>query len=128
MAQYQLQGLELVFAPSEDSVLLFGGADRSNEGGLNARADLWELKLDCAAGTASWALVLDDDGDSADCGLPPSRNAATFCEVNPPPLLLESSQANDGDPVRYFVLQGGWSPFRKTWAETAFLRVEIGDD
>lgn len=113
---------------SDDSVMLFGGAEKSNKGGLNARADLWELKLDLFAGTGSWSLVLgDNDDDSADCDLPPPRNAATLCEVDPPPALLEA-QDKDDFTGRYFILQGGWAPFIKTWAETFFLRLEMGDD
>jgi hypothetical protein len=134
---------------SDNCVIMFGGAE-ATEQGLNPRADLWALTFDndnnddvnddetndTGISKASWSLLLDDESG------PPPRNAATLSEIDPPPIDMipksthtTSRSTDDNDNAdtdhdnsfikKYFVLQGGWAPFRKTWSETTLLCVEV---
>ena len=63
---------------------------------------------------------------------PPSRNAATLCPIDATKLLpkrivwkesgstLSVAEEDDGS---YFLLNGGWYPFRETYDDIFLLRI-----
>jgi hypothetical protein len=94
-------------ALDDNSILIFGGAQlREEGGGLQGCADLWLLRLDDDRKRGTWELLLTD-------GPPAARNAAT----------LDRIRYDSGDDKSYFVLQGGWEPFQKTWDDVFVLCV-----
>jgi len=100
---------------SSDCVLLFGGAE-TTESGLKGRADLWALHFDADSGIGRWELLIAHDSEGkSDNVLPQPRNAATFSEIE---------VATDAGNGRNFLLQGGWAPFRTTWADSYVLNVQ----
>jgi hypothetical protein len=119
-----------------ETVLLFGGAMPSS-GGLVGLNDVWILNVDLERGVGRWDCLIEnaDDrvGDKSDDTLrPPGRNAATLCPINATKLLLADiiwkasvstssvAEENDGS---YFLLNGGWYPFRKTYDDIFLLRI-----
>lgn len=122
---------------SDGCVILFGGAE-ATEQGLNPRADLWCFDIDIGKGddnddcddtctTGTWSLLLDD-GDG-----PPPRNAATLMPIEADSIKkILGSDFVENDNVtcnsgnkKYFLLQGGWAPFVKTWSEPSILSIEM---
>ena len=94
---------------SDNCVLLFGGAE-TTEVGLNPKGDVWALQFDAQQGTGRWNLVLDEtSGEDA----PAPRNAATLSKIEP---------INDKGGS-FYLLSGGWAPFRETWNDCFVLRV-----
>jgi N-acetylneuraminic acid mutarotase len=88
----------------QDTVLLFGGAERNDESGvLTPLSDVWALFL----GKSQWKLLTNDVNG------PPPRNAATLQEI--------STEPREG---KRFLLTGGWHPFVQTWDDCYVLRVE----
>eukprot|EP01082_Thalassiosira_pseudonana_P011265 g10297.t1 g10297 contig4:1601080-1601520(-) len=106
----------------EDTVLLFGGA-KPGDGGLVGLNDIWTLRVDTKSGKASWTCLVHNtsaDGGNG-CTSPPGRNAATLTRMNANVLPKEFWKRESNDA--YFLLQGGWYPFRKTYNDVFVLRV-----
>lgn len=95
---------------SDSCVLLFGGAESSFEAGLVPKGDVWALEFDSETGKGEWTQLLPDEQDS---GGPEPRNAATLSQID----------AIDDRGGKYYLLTGGWAPFRKTWNDCFVLRV-----
>ena len=116
----------------DTTCLLFGGASVPEEGGLYGCNDTWLLEIDFNSEkgdkvTAKWTCVFEDDVNSDKS--PPGRNAATLIAVSPESAseLLSSSRKEDtgsNGSSMYFLLHGGWFPFRKTYNEDFILRVK----
>ncbi|KAL3791799.1 hypothetical protein HJC23_002430 [Cyclotella cryptica] len=112
----------------ENTVILFGGAERGDQGlvGLN---DVWSLNINIATGTGVWTCLIENesvDGEKLDASRPPGRNAATLTRMNAQSLLpkdLLCRNSSEGKNDAYFLLQGGWNPFRKTFDDVFVLRV-----
>jgi hypothetical protein len=107
-------------ALDDASCVLFGGADVS-DAGLHGCDDLWLLQL------------LDDDGEDDDgtttatwerlsASGPPGRNAATLTKLASPPASLVK-EGDAGKDHQYFLLSGGWYPFRTTHADNFVLKM-----
>jgi hypothetical protein len=54
---------------------------------------------------------------------PPGRNAATLTKLPGSPGLVLENSTDDDDSAQYFLLSGGWYPFRTTHADTFVLKV-----
>mmetsp|Transcript_7802 Transcript_7802/g.12393 ORF Transcript_7802/g.12393 Transcript_7802/m.12393 type:complete len:414 (-) Transcript_7802:101-1342(-) len=111
-------------ALDEQTCVVFGGASRTNEGGLHGCSDTWLLELVPASEggktKAKWKLVYPDGAEES----PPGRNAATLTPLSKPAVLQ-----NGGDKTeQYFLLSGGWYPFRTTYADNYLLKVSKTDD
>ena len=91
-------------AIDKDHVIVYGGAERTDEGGLNARSDVWLLSL----AEQTWELLISDDGENNG---PPPRNGAALLEIK------------SVDGAKEFLLAGGWAPFIQTWDDCFVLRV-----
>mmetsp|Transcript_61398 Transcript_61398/g.150269 ORF Transcript_61398/g.150269 Transcript_61398/m.150269 type:complete len:458 (-) Transcript_61398:211-1584(-) len=113
----------------DTTCLLFGGASVLEAGGLYGCNDTWLLELDfntSAKGgkvTAKWTSVFEDDVNSGTS--PPGRNAATMIPVSSQNAsqLLSIEGTDIDDSSKYFLLHGGWFPFRKTYNEDFILKV-----
>jgi hypothetical protein len=99
-------------ALDEHTCLLYGGAARSMEGGLHGCSDMWLLEIENDKGR--WTCI-QKDGEK---GSPPGRNAAQLTPLTSPPSQI----AHDGD-AKYFLLSGGWYPFRSTYDDNFILKV-----
>jgi hypothetical protein len=111
-------------ALDESTCLLFGGACRSEQGRLHGCNDMWLLKLiDGVGGTPhyyQWTKVHDDGSSNA----PPGRNAATLTPLlSGRPAVLEGPSEADNENTKYFLLSGGWYPFRTTYNDNFVLKV-----
>ena len=95
---------------NDSCVLLFGGAENSFDAGLVPKGDVWALQFDAKSGKGEWTQLLPDERDS---GGPEPRNAATLSPID----------AVDDRGGNYYLLTGGWAPFRKTWNDCFVLRV-----
>ncbi|KAL3780514.1 hypothetical protein ACHAW5_007160 [Stephanodiscus triporus] len=129
----------------DDSVLLFGGAS-PGEGGLVGMNDVWVLTIDAEGGRGEWDCLIphrdadddddddDDDGGDDDALRPPGRNAATLSAIDGEKLLPDDivwksgSSTDDEKECRYFLLNGGWYPFRKTYNDVFLLRISTESD
>jgi hypothetical protein len=106
----------------QKSCILFGGAARSEEtGGLEGCSDLWILRFDDNDNTAKWEELSTQNA-------PPGRNAATLTPLPGPPMGVSSSDDDDVDDdddtiAEYFLLSGGWYPFRTTYSDNFVLKV-----
>jgi hypothetical protein len=103
------------FCALDDSCgIVFGGATvEASKGGLHGCDDSWLLRIE--QNTASWELLLDKG--------PPGRNAATLTKLPGSPGLVLENSTDDDDSAQYFLLSGGWYPFRTTHADTFVLKV-----
>jgi len=120
----------------ENSVLLFGGATPGEKGlvGLN---DVWVLHVNKDSGRGTWDCLIehqndddDDGGIKIDDGIlrPPGRNAASLNEIDrerllPKDIIWKRSGSSLVDKCKYFLLNGGWYPFRKTYNYIFLLRI-----
>ena len=118
----------------EKSVLLFGGATPGEKGlvGLN---DVWVLTVNKDSGRGTWDCLIehqnDNDGDiKIDDGIlrPPGRNAASLNEIDierllPKDIIWKRSGSSSEGKCKYFLLNGGWYPFRKTYNDIFLLRI-----
>jgi hypothetical protein len=118
----------------ENSVLLFGGATPGEKGlvGLN---DVWVLTVNKDSGRGTWDCLIehqnDNDGDiKIDDGIlrPPGRNAASLNEIDierllPKDIIWKRSGSSSEGKCKYFLLNGGWYPFRKTYNDIFLLRI-----
>jgi hypothetical protein len=110
-------------ALDEKSCILFGGASRTDEGGLHGCSDTWLLELvesenNDGTTTTKWTQLVEDKSTQA----PPGRNAATLTPLLSKSLVKEGE--NDGnDKSQYFLLSGGWYPFRTTYGDNFVLKV-----
>jgi hypothetical protein len=107
-------------ALDDNSVLLFGGA-MSTEGGLLGLNDVWVLNVE--SGKGRWECLLKHQSvvlDNSSSAFPPGRNAATLTEINAR-KILPINMFEEG--CKYYLLQGGWAPFRKTYDDVFLLRV-----
>lgn len=119
-----------------DTVLLFGGSIPSS-GGLVGLNDVWILNVDLESGIGRWDCLIENADDlvdekSDDTLRPPGRNAATLCPIDATKLLpkriiwkesgstLSVAEEDDGS---YFLLNGGWYPFRETYDDIFLLRI-----
>jgi len=105
----------------EYSVLLFGGAEPSEEGlrGLN---DLWVLQVDVENGKGRWECLIPSETRNQSDSRPSGRNAATLTRIDPKGLLpkyLWEKALGDS----FYILQGGWYPFLHTYDDVFVLRV-----
>ena len=107
----------------ENTVLLFGGAERGEDGlvGLN---DVWVLAVDTKNGKGEWKCLIENK--SAEDGSPPGRNAATLTRIEKSAFSPNYLPSSNSETTRrsHFLLQGGWNPFRKTYNDVFILRVE----
>ena len=114
-------------ALDENSCILFGGAAISDEGGLHGCSDTWLLELiesksnDGSSSTtrAKWTQ-LDEDGSA---NAPPGRNAATLTPLPSKPQVLRGEGDDDNGDSQFFLLSGGWYPFRTTYGDNFVLKV-----
>eukprot|EP00965_Chrysotila_dentata_P252091 6210481-Pleurochrysis_carterae.AAC.3 len=79
----------------ETKMVVAYGAERSDAGGLDPRADVWTL--DISSSPPEW-LMVTAEGDAA------ARNAASLTTMSTAPAEL--------------LLHGGWKPFVKTYDDT----------
>lgn len=107
----------------ENTLILFGGAE-TRDGGLVGLNDVWSLSINIEKGLGVWKCLLKDQ--AADISCPPGRNAATLTRINAqallPPALIKSESSLDEVPA-YFLLQGGWNPFRRTYDDVFVLCI-----
>jgi hypothetical protein len=99
--------------------LVYGGASRTDQGGLHGCSDTWLLEFvntDPAGGSveAKWTLLFEDESPLS----PPGRNAASLTAISKPISLKD-----DDRDAKYFLLSGGWYPFRTTYADNYVLKV-----
>ena len=115
-------------ALDEKSCILFGGASRSDEGGLHGCSDTWLLELvesrkndgSSTTTTATWTQLGEDKSAQA----PPGRNAATLTPLLSKSLVIGGeNDMNENDESQYFLLSGGWYPFRTTYGDNFVLKV-----
>jgi Kelch motif/Galactose oxidase, central domain len=111
-------------AIDESTCILFGGACRSEQGQLHGCNDTWLLKLedgiDGCTQSCHWTNLNDDGSKNA----PPGRNAATLTPLGTRPVILGESNADaDNENTRYFLLSGGWYPFRTTYNDNFVLMI-----
>jgi len=116
----------------DDSVLLFGGATAGeNGGGLVGLNDVWVLTVDMKSGKGVWRCLIphrDSDGDDDGTLRPPGRNAATLNEIDvskllPNGIFRKKSESPADEDCKYYLLSGGWYPFRKTYNDVFLLRI-----
>jgi hypothetical protein len=80
-------------------------------------------------GTGMWKCLIENqsvDGKKLDFPCPPGRNAATLTRMNAQSLLpkkLLQRYSSGGNNDAFFLLQGGWNPFRKTFDDVFVLRI-----
>jgi hypothetical protein len=67
---------------------------------------------------AKWTQLYQDKSSEA----PPGRNAATLTPLPSKPIGLYEDE-NDNDNSQFFLLNGGWYPFRKTYGDNFVLKV-----
>jgi hypothetical protein len=106
-------------ALDEMTCLVYGGASRTDQGGLHGCSDTWLLEFvntDPAGGSveAKWTLLYEDESPLS----PPGRNAASLTAISKPISLKD-----DDRDTKYFLLSGGWYPFRTTYADNYVLKV-----
>ncbi|KAL7524095.1 hypothetical protein ACHAXR_001491, partial [Thalassiosira sp. AJA248-18] len=114
----------------ENSVVLFGGAT-PGDGGLLGLNDVWVLHIDMENGKGKWECLVSNENDKDDVVCrPPGRNAATLSEIDAEKILPKGiiwkgapSAENTGEECAYFLLQGGWYPFRRTYNDVFLLRI-----
>ena len=112
---------------TDGCVILFGGAE-AKEQGLNPRADLWcfEIDDDGDGDSGAWSLLLDDDKG------PSPRNAATLMVMDTQSVetILGNGEISDCGSCnkKYFLLQGGWAPFKVTFSEPSILSVQFVEE
>ena len=109
-------------ALDDKTCLMFGGARPDDEVGLHGCSDTWLLELEetkTMSGStktkAKWTQLGEDQSAEA----PPGRNAAT---LTPLPSSFGLDQEED-EGSRYFLLSGGWYPFRTTHGDNFVLKV-----
>ena len=114
-------------ALDEKSCILFGGASRS-DAGLHGCSDTWLLELvegatnDGSSTTtkAKWTQLNEDKSTQA----PPGRNAATLTPILSKSLSIGGdTDENNKKNTHYFLLSGGWYPFRNTYSDNFVLKV-----
>ena len=100
-------------AVDASSLIVFGGAERTKEGGLQGCNDLWLLQFSSADfTTATWKRL-------ETTSRPPPRNAATLSPLaDPPPGITSMSKSS-----KYFLLAGGWEPFQTTHNDNFILQL-----
>jgi hypothetical protein len=108
-------------ALDETTCLLYGGASRTEDGGLHGCSDTWLLELisnDPAGESteAKWTLLYQDGSPES----PPGRNAASLTPISKPYILKDDY---DDKEMQYFLLTGGWYPFRTTYSDNFVLKV-----
>jgi len=115
-------------ALDEKSCILYGGASVPEGGGLHGCSDTWLLELiksesdDSSTSTtaAKWTRLFEDESPET----PPGRNAATLTPLLSRPRVLDGENNADGSATsRYFLLSGGWYPFRTTYGDNFVLKV-----
>jgi len=112
-------------ALDETSCLLFGGASVGG-GGLHGCSDTWLLELEDQASesgssstVAHWKLLHEDESARS----PPGRNAATLTPLPSSFTLKDHEDGNESPSSQYFLLSGGWYPFRTTYGDNYVLKV-----
>ena len=112
----------------ENTVVLFGGAT-PGEGGLIGLNDVWLLHVDASKGKGRWeCLSRSSTSGDDDIVQPPGRNAATLSPIDatkllPNDLVWKGSSNDEEEEGAYYLLQGGWYPFRKTYSDAFLLRI-----
>lgn len=114
-----------LIALDSKSCIVFGGAT-STDAGLHGCSDTWLLDLvesksnngGSSVTKAKWTQLYQDKSSEA----PPGRNAATLTPLPSKPIGLYEDE-NDNDNSQFFLLNGGWYPFRKTYGDNFVLKV-----
>ena len=114
-----------LIALDSDSCIVFGGATNT-DAGLHGCSDTWLLDLvesknnndDSSITKAKWTQLYQDESTEA----PPGRNAATLTPLPSKPSGLCEDE-NDNDNSQFFLLSGGWYPFRTTYGDNFVLKV-----
>lgn len=104
-----------VCAVDDSCLVLFGGAEKTPEGGLKGCDDLWILEV-----------LQDNEAVWRKCETsvtPPGRNAATLSSIASPLPVLGGEEENNNTNTKYFLLAGGWAPFRVTYNDNFVLKV-----
>jgi hypothetical protein len=106
-------------ALDEMTCLVYGGASRTDQGGLHGCSDTWLLEFvntDPAGGSVEAKLtpLFEDESPLS----PPGRNAASLTAISKPISLKDDDRG-----AKYFLLSGGWYPFRTTYADNYVLKV-----
>ncbi|KAL7552463.1 hypothetical protein ACHAWF_015712 [Thalassiosira exigua] len=109
----------------ESTVVLFGGATPGG-GGLIGLDDVWALRVDAKNGRGRWERLAGGGDDEAedDAARPPGRNAANLIPLDAGTLPRGVVGGDASKSSSYFLLQGGWYPFRKTYDDAFLLRVD----
>lgn len=116
-------------ALDSSTCVLFGGADRCPDtNGLRGLNDLWILQIlddenneknKTSTSVASWKQL-----DMTSTTTPPGRNAATLSPLKRAPSAIRQSQSGTGSESSfYFLLSGGWEPFRTTYNDNFILKL-----
>jgi len=112
----------------DSSLLLFGGAT-PGEAGLLGLNDVWILNIDMDKKTGKWECSIQDTVTDDDGGVvrPPQRNAATLSSISttllPNDVTRKEKDDENDDDASYFILQGGWYPFKTTYNDNYLLKV-----
>jgi len=104
----------------ESRAILYGGAQAVENVGLVPLDDVWALYIDKVTNKGKWEL-LNTGRELNDDEYPPGRNAATMDEISVPFSFKEKYDRGNGE--KWFLLYGGWAPFRKTWNDAFVLKV-----
>ena len=102
----------------DHSLILFGGAERTTEGGLKGCDDLWLLEL-LSDNQAQWTRLETPTS-------PPGRNAATLTCLPASSLPEEAIKAMDDSTLstsQFHLLSGGWAPFQTTYNDNFVLKL-----
>ncbi len=109
-------------ALDDKTCILFGGASIPEEGGLHGCSDTWLLELEesktmfgSTKTKAKWKQLGEDNSAEA----PPGRNAATLTPLSSSFGFDET----EDEGSQYFLLSGGWYPFRTTYGDNFVLKV-----
>lgn len=111
----------------DESLILFGGATLG-EAGLLGLNDVWRLHIDMDNGKGKWECLIQDTATDDDESVvrPPQRNAATLSSISAtllPNDITWKKKDSDDDKTSYFILQGGWYPFKTTYNDNYLLKV-----
>jgi hypothetical protein len=109
-------------AVDENTCLVFGGAARTEHGGLHGCSDTWLLELlpgkHKINTRCKWTLLYEDGSSES----PPGRNAASLTPLKSSPFAV-GEEEEDGSTSQFFLLSGGWYPFRTTYDDNYVLKV-----
>lgn len=138
MAMPSVRAAPSMVSYNETCAVLYGGA-KASESGLEPLDDVWALFVNRFSGEGRWDLISPVSSTSLKIGkekggsvMPPGRNAATLSEITvPAPTKKGDTTCSTFNRIaapqtKYFLLHGGWAPFRQTFMDDFILRVSVG--